>query len=362
MSKKDLVYNFLESVSNQVTMQEAWEKFETENPGVLDKASFSSYRSTAKRDGVFVPVENKTPKVSISSSVSIKENEMEAEYKTIDLDNIDMSKFEVLKTNTKFDEIASKRNGLMAATTYIITGESGAGKTTIATNIADYIIEANPEKTAGFISCEMDEFDWTEECFDNPRLAKLPTIFMLDYLDATNYVEILQDALSKFDYVILDSFEVVIDQLKEIMGWTAKKAESELINILRLAASNHGTTIMAIQQYTKGGTFVGSNKIKHMLTGMIFVKFDENKKRYVEFTKNRRGGSMINKPLYFDKCKDTGRIIFDSDRFDRMMKMQDFSEDELDNIKNEENIFDTEIIEKAKKKQQQRLNALDLAD
>lgn len=357
MTKKDLIFNFLKDLGESTTtMKDAWSLFEKKNPG-FDKATFSSYRSNAIKEGVFVPLK----KVEKTAQTSIKENIMEAEYKTIDLNNIDTQNFQPLKTNTVFDRIASKRDGIMKSTSYIITGEPGAGKTTIATNIADYIMEVDPTKTGGFVSCEMDEFDWTEECIDNPRLAKLPTIFMLDYLDASNYVEILSESLQKFDYVILDSFEVVIDQFRDVMGWTAKKAESELINILRKASSETGTTIMAIQQYTKGGTFVGSNKIKHLLTGMIFVRFDDNGNRYIEFVKNRRGGSMINKRVYFTKNKETGRIEFDKDKFERTEKMQTFSNDELDKIKEEEGLFDDEILQKAKEKEDARKKVLEEA-
>jgi len=357
MTKKDLIYGFLENLGEgTTTMKDAWSLFQKDNPD-FDKATFSSYRSNAIKDGKFVPLK----KVTKTASTPIKENKMEAEFKTIDLDNIDRDKFVTLKTNTVFDKIASKRDGIMSATSYIITGESGAGKTTIATNIADYIIEVDPTKTAGFVSCEMDEFDWTEECIDNPRLAKLPTIFMLDYLDASNYVEILTESLMKFDYVILDSFEVVIDQFRDIMGWTAKKAESELINILRLAASEAGTTVMAIQQYTKGGTFVGSNKIKHMLTGMLFVRFDENGNRYVEFVKNRRGGSQINKRVYFTKNKETGRIEFDEQKFNRTEKNIEFNEEEKIKIEEEDGLFDQEILQKAKEKQEARKKVLEVA-
>ncbi len=48
---------------------------------------------------------------------------------------------------------------------------------------------------------------------------------------------------------------------------------------------------MVIQQVTKGGEFAGSNRFKHMLTGMGHMKFVEGG-RCIFFSKNRRGGEM----------------------------------------------------------------------
>lgn len=349
MTKKERIFNFLSNLEN-TTMNDAWIKFNSENSDI-DKPTFSSYRSNAIKEGIFNPVKNNSSVINLKD---IADNNMQLQVKTVDLDNIDINRFTAIKTGTAFDRIASKRDGIMPGTVYIVTGESGAGKTTITTNIADYLKENNENLTAGFISAEMDEYDWTEECLDNPRLANLESVFMLDYLDAPNYIELLNESLGKWDYCILDSFEVVIDQLKDIKGWTAKKAESELINMLRRVAEEKGTIIMAIQQYTKGGNFVGSNKIKHMLTGMAFVNFDNHGERYIHFVKNRRGGHMINKRLYFTKNKETGRLEFDNDRFENDENINKFSQEEKDIIKEEEQIFDNEIIQLAKQKEHQR--------
>ena len=362
MNKKQRVYNFLENLTD-ATLNDAWIQFSAlpENSDIA-KPSFSSYRSTAIRDGVFKPVTKSVMSVQPRGTNKVQPvlNTKVAEYIKIDVANVDPTKFTTLATGTAFDFIASKRNALMASTSYIITGESGAGKTTIAVNIADYIMEVDPTKTTGFVSCEMDQYDWTEECLDNPRLGNIPTIFMLDYLEADNYQEILVESMAKFDYVILDSFEVIIEQLKDIKGYTTKKAESELINMMRLAASEHGTCVMAIQQFTKGGTFVGSNKIKHMLTGMIFVKFDDAGDRYVVFEKNRRGGSKINTRIYFTKCETTGRLLFDGERYKKAEELKSFKKAETLEIENEENVFDNEIMELAKIKQEERNKALEI--
>ena len=324
-SQKETVVYFFSTIKDPkaLTLEEATDNFCNEmGPHILkyfaktEKQLRSMFTYYLNETGIDKDIVFKAPEVTLNEL----EKPMLSEpvpylAEKIDLENIDPELFVPLKTNTAFDRIASKRGGLMKGTVYILTGESGCGKTTIAVNIGDYLREVDPNITVGFISAEMDKTDWTEECFDNPRLAQIPTVFLLNYLDAPNYMEVLMQGLTGFKYVILDSFEVVIDQLKDRFGWTAKKAETELINILRQAASK-GVTIIAIQQYTKGGNFVGSNKIKHLLTGMMFVMWDKDGDRFIWFTKNRRGGHMVKKKLYYTKNGTTGRLEFDSQKFE----------------------------------------------
>lgn len=359
MTQKQTVFSFLEQLPKNTSVKGAWDIFQENNPTGITKANYDFYRNQATKEGKWTPGIDVVTKTPIDLTKSLNESKA-LEVVTIDLSKIDHTKFKANATGTAFDKIASKRNGVMPATTYIITGESGAGKTTVAANIADYLKENNDDFTAGFISAEMDRDDWTEECLDNNRLSSLETIFMLEYIDAPNYLEILIEALKKWDFVILDSFEVIIDQLKELKGWTTKKAESELITILRKASTESGATIFAIQQYTKGGTFVGSNKIKHMLTGMIFVMFDKNGDRYVVFTKNRRGGHMVGKRLYFTKNKENGRLEFDGLRLENEIAIIQHSQDEMNKIQEEQGLFDEQILAKAAELQAKREEQLEI--
>lgn len=347
MTQKQKVLSVLRE-NGLVDIKTDFEIFQNQYPEV-SRSNFLFYRNQAIKFGGFeAPI-----KINASNDKpTINLNRKALEVKKIDLDNLDMTKFTPIKTNTEFDKIASKREGLMPGTVYMITGESGAGKTSISTNIANYIQEVNENITSGFISGEMDEYDWTEECIDNNDLSKLETIFLLDYLDASNYLEILEQSLMKWDFIVLDSFEVVSDQIKDITGWTNKKVESHLITLLRKVAFEKGSTILVIQQFTKGGTYVGSTKIKHLLTGMIIVQFDNDGRRYLTFTKNRRGGHLVNKKLYYTKNTETGRIEFDS----RYLESQNISENISSDMDKNLNPIDFEknILEEARKLHQKR--------
>ena len=68
---------------------------------------------------------------------------------------------------------------------------------------------------------------------------------------------------------------------------------------------NKNTTFLIIQQVTKGGEFAGSNRFKHMLTGMAEMRFADNG-RYLSFSKNRRGGEMNRLFFSLDQTKNVG--------------------------------------------------------
>ena len=81
-----------------------------------------------------------------------------------------------------------------------------------------------------------------------------------------------------------------------------KNAETKILNILEQHNQGNNqnkfnTSFMLIQQVTKGGEFAGSNRFKHMLTGMAHMKFNADGDRKIYFSKNRRGGEM--NALYF---------------------------------------------------------------
>ena len=89
------------------------------------------------------------------------------------------------------------------------------------------------------------------------------------------------------------------------MGWARKKVESWLLDLLEKNnkgenKANKNTAFICIQQMTKQGEFAGSNRIKHMTTAMAQLRFDGrgyDAERYIEFSKNRRGG--VGEKIYF---------------------------------------------------------------
>jgi predicted ATP-dependent serine protease len=98
------------------------------------------------------------------------------------------------------------------------------------------------------------------------------------------------------------------------------------------------TTFITILQLSKGGTFVGSNKLKHMTTAMLELQWkgsENSAERYMEFSKNRLGG--VGNKLFFDF---TNGVTFDTTRYKRDLLNQELIAEEKEKLKTEEDAFD----------------------
>ena len=78
------------------------------------------------------------------------------------------------------------------------------------------------------------------------------------------------------------------------------------------------TTFLTIQQVTKSGAFIGSNRLKHSITAMMELRLENPKNvysdRYAVFTKHRRGDVGVR--LYYD-LSTTGDVFFNEERFNQ---------------------------------------------
>ena len=83
------------------------------------------------------------------------------------------------------------------------------------------------------------------------------------------------------------------------------------------------TTFLTIQQVTKTGAFVGSNRLKHMITAMMELRLDNAKNiysnRYIVFSKHRRGDVGVK--LYYN-LSTTGDVFFDEQRYNQDREIQ----------------------------------------
>jgi predicted ATP-dependent serine protease len=106
-----------------------------------------------------------------------------------------------------------------------------------------------------------------------------------------------------YDCVLIDSFAEVQCTVKESIHISGNAAEKWLIDLMlshNLGGNKNkkNTTFLAIQQVTKGGVFVGSNKLKHNTTGMLELRRgDEDINPHMVFTKNRRG--QVQEKLFY---------------------------------------------------------------
>ena len=123
---------------------------------------------------------------------------------------------------------------------------------------------------------------------------------------------ILKSILSEgWDVVLIDSMAEVTGSIADFHpGMSGKRAETEVLNLLEKhnKAENIGkvnTAFLVIQQVTKMGEFAGSNRFKHMMTGMAHMKFMDEGRAFF-FSKNRRGGQMDALFFSLNQIKNVG--------------------------------------------------------
>jgi len=224
---------------------------------------------------------------------------------------------EPIPTGTFFDNFISKRGGLMRKCVDVTAGPPGAGKTYMNVALAAAAKKLNSDLNVGFISCEMRESEWLEEIVDNPVLADVQVVFMLNYLGKSNYLKILEEAISKFDVVVVDSFAVILHHLALIAkkGASEKKMIFDLISFFIDASEKFNNNIQLITQVVKDGSYKGSTELPHMTSSLRYVR-SENGQRYTRFEKNRNNGNTIQRVLYFTKNKEQdGAIDFNMDTY-----------------------------------------------
>jgi predicted ATP-dependent serine protease len=200
-----------------------------------------------------------------------------------------------MPTGSKVDPLFSADGGLMKGTNYAIVGDPGVGKSTVMLDILADL--KSKGKDVLFISGEMNSIDMHGYVKRYPKFGNLDILFMGDYVEKDPLV-VLKSILTKgWDVVLIDSMAEVVSAVADFhTGMTNKKAESEILTLLEKhnKANNINkinTAFLIIQQVTKMGEFAGSNRFKHMMTGMAHLKF-VNQGRCFFFSKNRRGGQM----------------------------------------------------------------------
>ena len=183
----------------------------------------------------------------------------------------------------------------MRVTNYAIVGDPGVGKTTVMLDILADL--HNKGQKVLFISGEMNSIDMYGYVKRYPKFGELPILFMGDYAE-DNCLDTITEVLSGgWDCVLIDSMAEIVNGVMDTnKGYmSSKKAESEILNLFEKhnkAENSAGinTCFLVIQQVTKMGVFAGSNRFKHMMTGMAHMKFTVDG-RVFYFSKNRRGGS-----------------------------------------------------------------------
>lgn len=229
------------------------------------------------------------------------------------------------RTRTILDNLLCSYQGLPKGVNYMIIGDPGVGKTTIILDMLANIRKAQPSARILFISAEMNEIDLAIYVERFPKFGDLDILFIEGGFDECGHSwQTVADTLDDgWDIVAIDSFHELQGIVKEEENVTNKRAESMLLSLIKQqnkALNDRGvnTTFLTIQQVTKSGAFVGSNRLKHMITAMMELRLDNPKNiysdRYVTFSKHRRGDVGVK--LYYN-LSTTGDVDFDEERYEQ---------------------------------------------
>lgn len=239
----------------------------------------------------------------------------------------DPSLFLNYMTGTVLDEILCSYRGLPKGVNYMVIGDPGVGKTTIILDMLSDIRERHPGVKVLFISAEMNEIDLAIYVQRFPKFQNLDILFVEPDFDegaeSHNFQMISEILQQGWDVVAIDSFYELQGIVKEEESVTLKKAESMLLSLIKQQnkadnAAQINTTFLTIQQVTKSGAFIGSNRLKHAITAMMELRLENPKNvysdRYAVFTKHRRGDVGVR--LYYD-LSTTGDVFYNEERFNQ---------------------------------------------
>jgi DNA repair protein RadA/Sms len=194
-----------------------------------------------------------------------------------------------------FFDAAIGGQGFTPSAAYMFTGEAGAGKTTMMLTLADRL--ARSGAVAVFNTAEESLFQVKAAC---ERLG-LKKGFAVG--NETSVGDLLKKA-DKFRgnetnkgkpfMLIVDSLQCMDDGHFSTGRITTATAERSLEQITNWCKENY-TNAIVIGQVSKSGIFSGSNKLKHMVDGMVQLTIEKKDKdllgcRRLETAKNRFGG------------------------------------------------------------------------
>ena len=258
--------------------------------------------------------------------------------------------FENWMTGKIMDELLCSYKGLPKGVNYMVIGDPGVGKTTIILDLLSDLSMYNSAKVL-FVSAEMNEIDLAIYVQRFPKFQNLDILFVEGEFEQEPHscktLERLSAILDQgWDVVAIDSFYELQGVIKEEENVTLKKAESMLLSLMKQQSKGGNsksinTTFLTIQQVTKSGAFVGSNRLKHSITAMMELRLENPKNiysdRYAVFTKHRRGDVGVR--LYYD-LGSTGDVFYNEERYRNDQQIRRLQSNAANSIRNLADQFD----------------------
>ena len=258
--------------------------------------------------------------------------------------------FSNFTSGTVLDELLCSYKGLPKGVNYMIIGDPGVGKTTIILDLLSNIRARNPGARVLFISAEMNEIDLAIYVQRFPKFQDLDILFIeadFNEEDSSHNLEKVRQVLDEgWDVVAIDSFFELQSIVKDEEELSLRKAETQLLSLIKQqnkAENKRGvhTTFLTIQQVTKSGRFIGTNRLKHAITAMLELRLENPKnvysERYAMFTKHRRGDVGVR--LYYD-LSSTGDVFYNEEKYQQDRQLRKLQSTASSSLRNFADQFD----------------------
>lgn len=275
----------------------------------MSKQYYEMHKKEAKKMGLTI----KQYFAQRKNSKSDKSNPLVIDFSRVQrIDDIviDENMLKIYKSGQVIDDMFSFEGGIPVCTNIMVTGDPGSGKTTIMLHTLANMQMKNKNLKCLFVSAEMGRKGIHSYKKRFPIFGCLETLFTCEYADH-NMKDVVEQLFDKgYDYILIDSIAELLDTVKEDSGMSQAQVDKWLLELC--INQNRGmnkrkvyTTMLLIQQVTKNGTFLGSNKIKHISDAHMELKKRKRKKRkrkspddvqqkyYMFFSKNRNGNTFV---------------------------------------------------------------------
>ena len=185
------------------------------------------------------------------------------------------------------DDAWSELGGIVPSQVTFITGNPGAGKTTLTLAIGACLSAKTP---IAFISLEMSDFQLANQAKKIPGFGGVDVSGDFDQELTMKALRELKPGL-----VILDSIQKAARKMKDESGKPLPfdRAQYEIVNMFTTFAKETWTPVFLIGHCDKSGNYKGPSDLLHDVDSHLSVHYDkEMDLRTFGFGKNRFGGVM----------------------------------------------------------------------
>lgn len=196
--------------------------------------------------------------------------------------------FKPLSTKIKeVDDIFSELGGVIPSQVVMISGNPGAGKTTLCLAIAACL---SSQTEVAFISLEMSDFQLANQSKKIPGFGRIMITDDFDPQETMNQIRKMKPGL-----IILDSIQKAARKMKDQEGKSLPfdRAQYMIVEMFTKYAKETWTPVFLIGHCDKSGNYKGPSDLLHDVDSHLMVSYDkEMDLRTFGFGKNRFGGLM----------------------------------------------------------------------